>query len=315
MDALRSSLRSVPVPAPPSRRALSDAGLFAPGANLVAAAVAQAVAFNALDTLRVRWQVAPLSTPGGIAAFALRVVRREGLWAGLWRPGLGASAGGALAASVAAALWLPSARASLATEDGDGAGWASLRAGLACAAAASFAAAPLALMKTRAQAAAAVGPGPLAYRRDLGATTVVGWWRGASASALRSAGVGTGRVLGYGASRRFLEGQGLRDGVLRVGTAGGAAFWAATLGAPFDVLATRFMALRPGQTAEDVAELMRAGESLTKVAADVHRDLGARAFLRGWAPQFARLFGYFLACGVAHDALRDAALAPNDGPR
>ena len=58
--------------------------------------------------------------------------------------------------------------------------------------------------------------------------------------------------------------------------------------------------------------MFAAAQPATKVAADVHRDLGARAFLRGWAPQFARLFGYFLACGVAHDALRDAALAPND---
>ena len=42
---------------------------------------------NPLDCLKSRYQVAPQSG-GGVAAFARALVAGDGLWRGLWRPGL-----------------------------------------------------------------------------------------------------------------------------------------------------------------------------------------------------------------------------------
>ena len=61
--------------------------------NLFASAVSGAAGmamFNPLDCLRVRWQVARADAARARTAwrFAAEIARREGLVAGLWRPGL-----------------------------------------------------------------------------------------------------------------------------------------------------------------------------------------------------------------------------------
>ena len=60
--------------------------------------------YNPLDCLRVRWQVLPATDPisrKGVMMFATRILRTEGLFEGLWRPGVSANA---LAMSSSAAL-------------------------------------------------------------------------------------------------------------------------------------------------------------------------------------------------------------------
>ena len=44
---------------------------------------------NPLDTLKVRYQVS--TEPGGMRGFAGQIVRQEGLWRGLWLPGVNAN--------------------------------------------------------------------------------------------------------------------------------------------------------------------------------------------------------------------------------
>ena len=44
---------------------------------------------NPLDTLKVRYQVA--TDPGAMRGFAGQILRREGLWRGLWLPGVSAN--------------------------------------------------------------------------------------------------------------------------------------------------------------------------------------------------------------------------------
>ena len=44
---------------------------------------------NPLDTLKVRYQVS--TEPGGMRSFAGQIVRQEGLWRGLWLPGVNAN--------------------------------------------------------------------------------------------------------------------------------------------------------------------------------------------------------------------------------
>ena len=57
------------------------------------------VLFNPLDCLRIRWQVVSSSGGSGPAlslrAYVSRVIASEGLWRGLWTPGVGSNALGA----------------------------------------------------------------------------------------------------------------------------------------------------------------------------------------------------------------------------
>ena len=53
---------------------------------------------NPLDTLKVRYQVA--TDPGAMRGFAGQILRREGLWRGLWLPGVGANFGAICVSSV-----------------------------------------------------------------------------------------------------------------------------------------------------------------------------------------------------------------------
>ena len=46
---------------------------------------------NPLDTVRIRFQSSTTTLPGGIRAFARNIVLKEGVWRGLWLPGLGAN--------------------------------------------------------------------------------------------------------------------------------------------------------------------------------------------------------------------------------
>ena len=62
--------------------------------NLLSSGMTGGVAaalFNPLDCLKVRWQVTPPGTAASMRAFAAQVVRSEGLWRGLWAPGLSAN--------------------------------------------------------------------------------------------------------------------------------------------------------------------------------------------------------------------------------
>lgn len=65
--------------------------------NILAGSCAISIAvgtFNPLDTLRIRWQVAPhhgSARAGGLVSHAREIVRTEGLVRGLWTPGLGAN--------------------------------------------------------------------------------------------------------------------------------------------------------------------------------------------------------------------------------
>jgi Mitochondrial carrier protein len=59
--------------------------------HFLAAGSASALAsgiFNPLDSLRVRWQIAPKEI-SSIFVFSRNIMKQEGLWNGLWKPGIG----------------------------------------------------------------------------------------------------------------------------------------------------------------------------------------------------------------------------------
>jgi solute carrier family 25 (mitochondrial aspartate/glutamate transporter), member 12/13 len=60
--------------------------------HFLAASTASALAsglFNPLDSLRVRWQIAPKEIHSSILVFSRKIIKQEGLWYGLWKPGVG----------------------------------------------------------------------------------------------------------------------------------------------------------------------------------------------------------------------------------
>jgi Mitochondrial carrier protein len=60
--------------------------------HFIAAGSSSALAsgiFNPLDSLRVRWQIAPREVSSSIIVFSRRIIKQEGLWHGLWKPGIG----------------------------------------------------------------------------------------------------------------------------------------------------------------------------------------------------------------------------------
>lgn len=67
-------------------------------ANLIASTATGGITMsltNPLDTLKSRWQVARGSAgaPQTLAGFSRTLVSQEGIWGGLWRPGLGPNVG------------------------------------------------------------------------------------------------------------------------------------------------------------------------------------------------------------------------------
>jgi hypothetical protein len=122
--------------------------------HFLAAGTASAVAsgaFSPLDCLRVRWQTQNASEQS-IVAFGRRIVQQEGLWQGLWRPGVGANVMGMGVASALRFGYYETIRNSLPGKEKEG--WHMAVAGLVCGASAYFITTPFHLIKTRLQAEA-----------------------------------------------------------------------------------------------------------------------------------------------------------------
>lgn len=131
--------------------------------HFLAAAISSAVAsgmFNPLDCLRVRWQtqmnVYPavttttiLTNHKSIVAFGRHIIAQEGLWQGLWKPGLGVNMVGM---GLASGLRFGSYETMRNSFDGTKQTWHMLVAGLISGASAYWITTPFHLMKTRIQA-------------------------------------------------------------------------------------------------------------------------------------------------------------------
>lgn len=266
------------------------------GGNVAAAAVAgvaQPSMFNALDCLRIRWQAATTSraTTWG---FAAEVIAREGLWRGLWRPGLGANI---LAVSSSQGLrmgFYPYFRDALAPAAASRPPWAMACAGLVTGAVAYLVTAPLWLLKTRAQAAAELdGRAPLLWRPDMVPSGAAGLWRGASALVVRGGLITSGQLLGYDFTKSRLKARGAPDGPpLHLLASTAAALSAAALAAPADALQTRYQTTSRG--------------SVWACARAMATEGGPRVFFRGSSAQFARLVPTFALGATIYEQARGA---------
>ena len=160
-----------------------------------------------------------------------------------------------------------------------------------------FVAAPLLLLKTRAQAAV---QGGVALEYPTGA---LGYWRGSGPMVVRGALLTSGNLMGYDATKTACKRSGvMEDGfALHAFAACAAGICAATLSAPADVLQTRMqmsqrMATDGGSKTSGaltcVREIMRAP------------DGPILGFFRGWTVSVARLIPTFVCGSIIYEQAR-----------
>ena len=253
---------------------------------------------NPLDTLKVRYQVA--TDPGAMRGFAGQILRREGLWRGLWLPGVNANFWGIGVSSVGRVGCYPYVRDGLlkavgATEKHAGVMFV---AGLLAGAVGYLVSSPVYQVKTLAQAeagllengvfatGASVGKAPryASLVQGLGTLKRDGHlWRGAGALVVRGALLSAGMQVGYDGFKTWAKRRGvLEDGPVLHGLAACAGGVGAGICAtPADVVMTRYQASSTYRSA-------------VGAAADILRKDGVLAFYRGFTPFVVRLGPVFL---------------------
>ena len=253
---------------------------------------------NPLDTLKVRYQVA--TAPSGMRGFAGQIIRQEGLWRGLWLPGVGANFGAICVSSVGRVGCYPYVRDGLlnavgATEKHAGVMFV---AGLLAGAVGYLVSSPVYQVKTLAQAeagllengvftsGASVGKAPryASLVQGLGTLKRDGHlWRGAGALVVRGALLSAGMQVGYDGFKTWAKRRGvLEDGPVLHGLAACAGGVGAGICAtPADVVMTRYQASSTYGSAFGAA-------------ADILRKDGVLAFYRGFTPFVVRLGPVFL---------------------
>ena len=252
---------------------------------------------NPLDTLKVRYQVA--TDPGAMRGFAGQIIRQEGLWRGLWLPGVNANFWGIGVSSVGRVGCYPYVRDGLLNAVGleKNAG-VMFVAGLLAGAVGYLVSSPVYQVKTLAQAeaglvengvftsGASVGKAPRYASLVQGLATLKRdghLWRGAGALVVRGALLSAGMQVGYDGFKTWAKRRGvLEDGPVLHGLAACAGGVGAGICAtPADVVMTRYQASSTYRSA-------------VGAAADILRKDGVLAFYRGFTPFVVRLGPVFL---------------------
>lgn len=265
--------------------------------NVAAASVAgacQPVLFNPLDTLRIRWQTAASvavsagAEGGGMLPFTLQILRSEGVWRGLYRPGLLFNLIGVAHSQGLRMGLYPTVRDKL-VEPGGASPAAMAASGMASGSLAYLVSAPLFLLKTREQAGVQTGK-PLVWPR-----APADFWTGSTPMVVRGALLTAGQMMGYDGTKKFCRQHGLlSDGpALHVCAALVAALCAASFSAPADVLQTRLMQGGDGQP-----------QGILRCALAIARADGLSGFFRGWGVNIIRLVPTFIVGSTIYEQSR-----------
>lgn len=254
--------------------------------------------FNPLDCLKIRWQVTPKDAYANILEFSKDVIRREGLFRGLWFPGCVANSSSILMSSTTRMGLYPVFRDAI-VGDGEKKKTHMFAAGLLPGAIGYFVGTPLYQVKNRLQAEAGLvvegqlttgiraGHPPtfsgttdcfLSILRKEGVRQL---WRGGLPLVFRGAAITSGQFLGYDGTKTEFAKRGVTDGpVLHVCSAVAAAFCCATFSCPFDIVMNRWQN----------SKIMGKNYSGTmECVLDMARKEGPLVFYRGWLPFFTRL--------------------------
>jgi len=262
----------------------------------------QIALFNWLDCLRVRWQVSGTAgrstgTAGTASEFALAIVRSEGWWIGLQRPGLLTNCATIFTAQGLRFGLYPAVRDVLSPVERHSASVAPavmMASGLISGTVGYFVAAPLFLLKVRAHAAPQLRLAGGCRAAPAVPSTLAGYWHGSGPLVARGALLTAGQMAGYDSSKRAARSSGVPDGpLLHALAAVVAGFSAATLSAPADVVQTRMQSAAQHQTV------------LSTIGA-IAREGGARAFYRGWGLSVARLVPTFIVGTAIFEQVRRA---------
>lgn len=281
--------------------------------------------YNPLDCLRVRWQVAPKSDPRvarGLLRYGLDIVKNEGLYHGLWKPGLGANAAGmGMSAAirfgyyetVRDALIHISSSSQKSDDRSSKAGAHMVLAGLICGSVAYAVSTPFHLIKTMIQAEQGVfGPdrryssgariGKNAFANDFltRASEIVKkrgigcLWRGSTPLAARGALFTAGQMVGYDGLKTIAKAEGAEDGpYLHIMSSLAASFGASLLSAPADLTMAKYMT----KSGKDLS-------SLSECICAIYAESGLIGFWRGWPLFFFRLMPVMVTYSTLYEQLR-----------
>ena len=297
------------------------------------------VLFNPLDCLRIRWQVVSnISTMSAepianlsLRGYVLRVLRNEGLWRGLWVPGVGSNALGAFVSRGIGMGCYPAVRDALCGVKAEDT--ASQRAsrksaglmflsGLLSGGLGYGISTPAWLVKSRLQAGMESEKGP-AFRHGLeglrkvfsGPDGLVGAYRGAGALVVRGGLMNAGNTLGYDFTKTWWKrhfddgttehsslsrkpGRGQEGLGLHVMSSVVAAFLSSTFSVPADVVLTRY------QAASEMGRSYKGG--VVDCIAVLYREGGFRGFFRGWTPLFVRVAPLYVCYLPLYEQFRKA---------
>lgn len=281
---------------------------------------------NPTDTLKCRWQVVGKSTQQSFLAYARTILAEEGLWAGLWRPGLhpnqlamGCAIGGRNG-------FYPIVRDTLGYltpgESGKVGPTGMFAAGLLAGMCGYAVASPLLQIKTQIQAEAGrvgaeglyetgvrAGSAP-SYRSSFHAVQSImasggvrALWRGASVIIGRGATVSASQLMAYDGTKTEAKKRGLLgDGpFLHVFASLNAALFCTTMSMPLDVVLTVY------QSAHSLGgeRLEKYGRNGPLACAGVMlRESGPTVFMRGWTAAFMRLAPTCVASFWLYEQLR-----------
>lgn len=275
------------------------------------------ICFNQLDCLRVRWQVLPnikpsSEIPGSIVEYGRNVIREEGLFNGLWRPGFWANMS-AVGMSTGIRLGAyPYLREVLTNTFANGAttapAYIMFSSGLVSGAVGYFVSTPLWSAKTRVQAEVAsrgvreISSAPRLLLDDFNAGGIARLWRGALPLVARGAFTTSGQMLGYDYSKsRLREAGWMKDGLpLHVVCSFISGLTASTIACPSDALMTRYMTATSSVSLSHPEGNARA-TTLSGVVREIWRE---RAFFRGWVPLSVRFIPTFCIAMPVYESIR-----------
>lgn len=273
-------------------------------------------ATNPFETIRVRWQVLALSSSkpsfpadGRLVQFGLHIIRTEGLFRGLWLPGITgwmASFGGAFGMRMGI---YESVRAGVETVTGlPRTPATAFAAGLCTGAFSNAACCPFFQAKNRLQAEAQLGSsvGTANSRSLLRELQLIvqesgasGLYRGVPALFMRGGLIAGGQLFGYDSSKRFLAKYGLPEGpAVHVLASSVSAVTAVIASAPADVVLNRYQA---------APRVGKHYSSLFAVAVELFRQEGPTAFYKGVVPNIMKFLPLFLMSMPLFEQLRRAA--------
>ena len=250
--------------------------------------------------------------------YAASVINNEGVWRGLWRPGLSANVIAVACREPVRNGCYPLVRDTLiALNDGEKTASVMFASGYICGSVGYAICAPFFQAKTRLNAEAALVPrsstapdrskygGSLAkvlstIVREEG---VAALWKGSLVLVVRGGLLSAGQWLGYdGVKSALKERQWLQDGVpLHVLASLTGGFFSATLACPADVVMTQWTTAR--QQGRVYGGAAGSG-GLAACIAEVYRAGGAGGFFRGWVPFFARVGPLFAVLLPLHERIR-----------